>query len=105
MLEEPVMPAVVEADQGVETKEIPTEKKVVKRKKVKVSTDTKSPSVTKLKKDKLPASQHPKYSVMIESAIKALKERNGSSRQAILKYVTANYALDPKERLMIKYQN
>ena len=34
---------------------------------------------------------HPKYAEMISTAIGALKERSGSSRQAILKYVTANY--------------
>merc|ERR1719309_452926 len=31
---------------------------------------------------------------MIGAAIKTLKERNGSSRQAILKYVCANYKVD-----------
>merc|ERR1719319_319421 len=30
---------------------------------------------------------------MVEAAVKALKERSGSSRQAILKYITANYKL------------
>ena len=34
---------------------------------------------------------HPKYSEMVAAAVGALKERSGSSRQAILKYVTANY--------------
>lgn len=34
---------------------------------------------------------HPKYVEMIEAAIGSLKERKGSSRQAILKYVQANY--------------
>ena len=34
---------------------------------------------------------HPKYSEMIAAAIGALKERTGSSRQAIVKYITANY--------------
>ena len=33
---------------------------------------------------------HPPYAVMIAAAIKALKERGGSSRQAILKYILAN---------------
>ena len=33
---------------------------------------------------------HPPYAVMIGAAIKALKERGGSSRQAILKYILAN---------------
>ena len=44
-------------------------------------------------KSKTPAA-HPPYAVMIAAAIKALKERNGSSRQAILKYVVANNKVD-----------
>ncbi|XP_042861590.1 histone H1-delta-like [Penaeus japonicus] len=38
-----------------------------------------------------PKPTHPKYSVMIAAALNSLKERNGSSRQAILKYILANY--------------
>merc|ERR1719328_763808 len=45
------------------------------------------------KKAKAPAA-HPKYSVMIAAAITALKDRTGSSRQAILKYICANYKVD-----------
>ena len=37
------------------------------------------------------AAEHPKYIDMITAAITALKERNGSSRQAIVKYIKANY--------------
>lgn len=37
--------------------------------------------------------QHPKYADMITAAITTLKERNGSSRQAICKYVKANYSV------------
>ena len=44
----------------------------------------------KAKAKKAPA-DHPKYSDMIAAAIVALKERSGSSRQAILKYISANY--------------
>merc|ERR1712048_368926 len=44
-------------------------------------------------KPKAPAA-HPKYSVMIAAAITALKDRTGSSRQAILKYIYANYKVD-----------
>merc|ERR1712045_683616 len=47
----------------------------------------------KAKKPKAPAA-HPKYSVMIAAAIKALKDRTGSSRQAIMKYICANYKVD-----------
>ena len=41
-------------------------------------------------KPKKPAT-HPKYNDMIKAAVAALKERGGSSRQAILKYIQANY--------------
>jgi len=41
------------------------------------------------------AASHPKYSDMIKAALKALNERGGSSRAAILKYVLAHYSLDP----------
>merc|ERR1712073_77475 len=47
----------------------------------------------KAAKAKAPAA-HPKYSVMIAAAITALKDRTGSSRQAILKYICANYKVD-----------
>merc|ERR1739842_148349 len=39
---------------------------------------------------------HPPFKAMILTAIKALKERGGSSRQAILKYVVANNKVDAK---------
>ena len=35
--------------------------------------------------------EHPKYSEMIKQALAALKERGGSSRQAVLKYIMANF--------------
>ena len=44
----------------------------------------------KVKKAAKPA-DHPKYSEMINAAIVSLKERSGSSRQAIIKYIAANY--------------
>ncbi|ETN67884.1 histone H1 [Anopheles darlingi] len=37
---------------------------------------------------------HPPVNTMILAAIKALKERNGSSLQAIKKYLAANYTAD-----------
>jgi len=49
--------------------------------------------VKKVVKAKTPAA-HPTYSVMITDSIKALKDRTGSSRQAILKYICANYKVD-----------
>merc|ERR1711908_44291 len=54
--------------------------------------DVSSP-VKKVVKAKTPA-VHPTYSVMITDSIKALKDRTGSSRQAILKYICANYKVD-----------
>ena len=38
--------------------------------------------------------EHPPYADMIKAALLALKERNGSSRQAIEKYIKANYKVD-----------
>ncbi|KAF8563611.1 hypothetical protein P879_07102 [Paragonimus westermani] len=52
-----------------------------------------APKTTKAKK--APAN-HPPYFDMIKHAIKELKERNGSSRQAIAKYVKAHYKVDDK---------
>merc|ERR1711863_52191 len=44
-------------------------------------------------KPKAPAA-HPPYASMITAAIKALGDKKGSSRQAILKYVVANNKVD-----------
>jgi len=41
---------------------------------------------------------HPPYSDMIKGAILALKDRKGSSRQAIKKYILANYKIDNDEK-------
>merc|ERR1712072_896230 len=43
------------------------------------------------KKVKKAPADHPKYADMIAAAIGTLKERSGSSRQAIVKYVAGNY--------------
>merc|ERR1712079_390257 len=59
----------------------------------KTMTEAAAPKAVKAKKPKAPAA-HPKYSVMIAAAIKALKDRTGSSRQAIAKYICANYKVD-----------
>lgn len=48
------------------------------------------PKAKKAAKPKKPSS-HPKYSEMIQAAVVALKERGGSSRQAVLKYILAHY--------------
>nr|XP_034336002.1 LOW QUALITY PROTEIN: histone H1-delta-like [Crassostrea gigas] len=53
-------------------------------------TATTTPAKKKVTKPKVPAA-HPKYVDMIGAALESLKERGGSSRQAILKYIMANY--------------
>ena len=41
---------------------------------------------------------HPKFNEMVVSAISSLKERKGSSRAAILKYISANYKLGTNDK-------
>merc|ERR1712241_636793 len=52
-----------------------------------------APKTKKVAKPKAPAA-HPPYASMIKAAIKALGDKKGSSRQAILKYICANYKVD-----------
>ncbi|KAK7005585.1 hypothetical protein SK128_009981 [Halocaridina rubra] len=52
---------------------------------------------TKAKKA-VPKPAHPPYGTMIAAAVKALKERSGSSRQAILKYIVANYKVGDEKK-------
>ncbi|XP_046987052.1 histone H1-like, partial [Schistocerca americana] len=40
---------------------------------------------------------HPRTSEMVTAAIKSLKERGGSSLQAIKKYIAAHYKLDAEK--------
>merc|ERR1712013_485301 len=84
-------PAAEEAPAAEEV--APAAKKGAKPKKEKKAT---APAAKKEKKAATPAA-HPKYSVMIAAAIGALKDRTGSSRQAILKYICANYKVDAKK--------
>merc|ERR1711934_179101 len=57
-----------------------------------VTAKSKAAKAKKASKPKAPAA-HPTYIQMVSAAITALKERNGSSRQAVLKYIMANYKL------------
>ena len=52
-----------------------------------------APKAKKVAKPKAPAAPPP-YAAMIKAAIKALGDKKGSSRQAILKYICANYKVD-----------
>lgn len=65
-----------------------------------VATTSAAPKAVKPKKatkPKTPAA-HPKYLDMTSAAISALKERGGSSRQAILKYIMSNYKLGDDQK-------
>ena len=55
-------------------------------------------------KSKIPKkpAEHPKYSDMIKATIAALKERTGSSRQAIVKYIAANYKVGDNVDTQVK---
>ena len=43
---------------------------------------------------------HPKYIEMVQQALAALKERGGSSRQAVLKYIVANFKVGTDESVV-----
>ena len=58
-----------------------------------MSADAAAPKAKKAAKPKAPAA-HPPYAAMIKAAVKALADKKGSSRQAILKYICANYKVD-----------
>ncbi|KAL8619069.1 hypothetical protein ACOMHN_020767 [Nucella lapillus] len=57
----------------------------------KPSTSKKRTAVAKTARKTASLGEHPKYSVMIADAIAKLKERGGSSRQAIFKFITSHY--------------
>ena len=56
---------------------------------------------TQKKASKQPA-EHPKYAEMIIQALQALKDRNGSSRQAVDKYVKNHFKVGDKASHFIK---
>lgn len=45
---------------------------------------------------------HPTYSVMTAEAVKALKERSGSSLPAVTKYITTTYSIDVNKHALNK---
>lgn len=59
------------------------------------------PAAEKVKAKAKPA-EHPKYIDMAIAAVTALKERSGSSRQAILKYIVANYKVSESANTHLK---
>ena len=58
-------------------------------------------TAAKPKKPAKPA-EHPKYIEMIKAALASLKERSGSSRQAIDKYIRANYKVGDNVAVHLK---
>ena len=56
-------------------------------------------AATKKKAASTPAS-HPKYIEMVQQALTSLKERGGSSRQAVLKYIMANFKVGNDESVV-----
>ena len=60
-----------------------------------------APAAEKAKAKAKPA-EHPKYIDMAIAAVTALKERSGSSRQAILKYIVANYKVSESANTHLK---
>ncbi|CAL4170043.1 unnamed protein product, partial [Meganyctiphanes norvegica] len=61
-------------------------------------------AVKKVVKAKKPAAKplHPPFAVMIVAAIKALKERGGSSRQAIMKFILANNKIADADKAKVR---
>ena len=59
----------------------------------------KSPKKKAAAKPKKPAA-HPTYAEMIKAAVTSLKERGGSSRQAILKYIMKNFNVGKDEKMV-----
>lgn len=68
----------------------------IERRSVAIMSSTPKTTATKAAPD------HPKYSEMVAAAIVALKERNGSSRQAIYKFVKSNYNVGENCEIQIK---
>lgn len=56
-------------------------------------------AMKKASKPKQPAA-HPTYNLMIAEAVGALKERGGSSRQAILKYIVKSFNVGSNETIV-----
>merc|ERR1711892_319132 len=91
-------PAVAEETPEAEeeapaAEDAPAEEEAAPAKKGKAKKEKKPKKETKAKA----AATHPKYQDMIEAAISALKDKTGSSRQAILKYIVANYTIDEEK--------
>merc|ERR1712183_386046 len=63
-----------------------------------ISSDKMSKSADKTQKVAKAAPEHPKYAEMIATAITTFKDRTGTSRQAIKKYIMENYKVGDDEK-------
>jgi hypothetical protein len=68
-----------------------------------IMSDAAAPAIAKSPKKKAAAkpkkpTTHPKYNEMVKQAVSSLKERGGSSRQAILKYILKNFDVGKDEK-------
>jgi len=61
-----------------------------------------APKVKKVTKPKK-AATHPPFSAMIKEAITSLKERGGSSRQAILKYIVKTHKISADDKSAVAH--
>jgi len=68
----------------------------------KVAAKISSPAKKKTTKPAAASTAHPKYSEMVAAAIVALKARQGSSRQAIVKYIEANFKVGDTAALFVR---
>ena len=62
----------------------------------------KKAATPKAKKPAAKTASHPSYKSMIKKAIKELNEKGGSSKQAITKYIQANYKVGDKASNQVK---
>ena len=54
------------------------------------------------KKPNVKKADHPPFAAMVQTAIATLKERKGSSRQAIEKYICTHYKVGPRYAVGLK---
>jgi histone H1/5 len=84
----------VSANKKASTKKTPAKPTATKAKPAVVKKSTPKKEAAKPKAKSKP--KHATFNEMVSEAIKNLADRSGSSRQAILKYISANFQIDPK---------
>ena len=81
----------------VQLRGLPKKKRIFRtssrRSSARMSTEQKTVEKKKAVRKPRPPASHPPYNEMVVAAITALKERNGSSRQKIIKYIRDHYTV------------